>query len=1093
MAYETSTQWTSWHTPNTISQTSVGNNNAFINLDNAKTYSAAADVSGGKVRSDVRSPYITCSNFAFDEIPENATINRIWIMIMARDYTGRGIKERLLRLRTPASASNVEGWVPACNDAAMVWAAGNATEHNYNRQAQGAGKACDAGYWGGGNVSASDVRSSDFGFVYQLVGTSSNYSEPRILGFKVAISYTFQTLIVPDPTYIGSISLSTTSLSDNGSNSSKLNVSLRNTNSVTGVAQASTITLTGGIKFTDGSTSKTIPNSVISANGTLSNDFYIVGTSAGTGTVTVTNSSASNWTNGTTSATINVTASYVAPTYVNQPSVPEWMYKNALGYPRINLYYMNTNNVAGNISSTNISVSGAIRFTDESTTKTVSGASVSAGGVYQNDSAQIKAVSTGIGYITITNNETGTHTLKITVKDPVSYFDVELSLDKSEVAVGNTTTLTYKLINKAGESVIPGTLNFSIGEVTTAKFTSNNSANLNVTINSYVDDSYTGTVSITGVTVGQTNVTVTNENIGTQSKTINVSNSESTFDWSVTANPASIPLDNSTTSSIQVKFINTNNTAGYTPEVNISLPSGLTTLDGKSSYTMAQTSVIAASTKTLTLQVIGTSTGNKNVTVTTLGVSKKCLINVTEKVISTDPIWESNWITLSKTSLYVDGVSTAQIMILFEATNNVAGTVGKTTITLPSNLKFTDGSTYKEISAQTLLAGEKYDNTLKDQLYITAASVGEGYIQVTNDTLGNITLPAVNVPFKTTKVPARFIMTASLLPKTVEHTTNGTATFIEIKYTNVGGEAGISGETKINLIGNIHAENLETVITIPDIILGEGETHTEKFRIIETGCESDVYPCTAKVIVSNSTINFNYQELLTIIKPVTPTYNTNIIANPSQINLPGETSTNSTTPVKVVQKNTNSIAGSTPELKVYVLENSGIKFNDNSTTQIVAAQTVALDGTSEVTLDQVVKAVNTGTYRLYVTANVNPNYNIVDCTVLPETGVANTIYFLKKDMNEVIDNFIEYIYNATTGEFELTDKIITTCTVDVYNPILSDFGHITILNSFFESNHGNNGASICNRGSITWENNQYTNNIAEGKCPKLDNNGECKE
>lgn len=286
MATITTSKSTGWITPKYVSQYTTNVNSgvcyAYSNLSSAKTVdgSYASIPSSGGVNSSHRSPRVYFYGFDWG-LPSNGTIEITEVLVRQRvmkNTNQGGIEDYIVRLKNPDSNTNT-GW--GTNRASAVnWATKSLTYRTYTYTPS---------EWGLSSLGKSHVNQAGFGCVLQCIGTSSTWAVPAIDGVEMAIRY--KHIVTVDPVYSQTQTLSTSSIKVGGQKTN-LTITQKNTNSTAGSFPATTVSLSDGLFFSDGTRSKSIA-AVSTASGwsrtTTFNNIYC--TKAGTGTITITNSS----------------------------------------------------------------------------------------------------------------------------------------------------------------------------------------------------------------------------------------------------------------------------------------------------------------------------------------------------------------------------------------------------------------------------------------------------------------------------------------------------------------------------------------------------------------------------------------------------------------------------------------------------------------------------------------------------------------------------------------------------------------------------------------------------------------------------------
>lgn len=280
MATVTTEKSTGWVTPSKVSQYTTNVNSgtcyAYTNLSNSRVIdgSYAYIPSSGGVNSSHKSPRVYFYGFPFN-LPTTGTVEITEVLIRQRvmkNVYGGGIKDYIVKLKDKDSAANTG--IGSNLASSSLWSEKTLKYQSYSYKPS--------------SLSRSYVNDSGFGCIVQCVGTSSTWVTPAIDGVEMAIRYKHSVTV--NPTYSQTQNLNTSQVKINGQKTN-LTITQKNTNSTSGSFPGTTVTLSGGLCFSDGTTSKSIAAVNTSSGWSRTTTFSnIYCTKSGTGSITISNS-----------------------------------------------------------------------------------------------------------------------------------------------------------------------------------------------------------------------------------------------------------------------------------------------------------------------------------------------------------------------------------------------------------------------------------------------------------------------------------------------------------------------------------------------------------------------------------------------------------------------------------------------------------------------------------------------------------------------------------------------------------------------------------------------------------------------------------
>lgn len=276
---------TGWKNPQNISQYTTNVNSgacyAFTNLAGATiagyTY---AYIPNTGVNSSHRGPRVYAYNYGFN-LPTNGsvTINAVHIRQRVTKGTNQGgIEDNIVRLKTSTSLSNTGNGTNRASGS--NWTTKSYAYRTYSYSPNG---------WGL-TLTRELLNSYYFGCLLQCIGTSSTWAIPWMDGIEMKIDYTHHITTVINPVYSQTQTVSKTTVQVDGQKTD-LTITQKNTNNATGTFPLTTITLSSGLYFSDGTQYKTIP-SISTPEGWVRTTTFtnIYATTPGSGNISIYNS-----------------------------------------------------------------------------------------------------------------------------------------------------------------------------------------------------------------------------------------------------------------------------------------------------------------------------------------------------------------------------------------------------------------------------------------------------------------------------------------------------------------------------------------------------------------------------------------------------------------------------------------------------------------------------------------------------------------------------------------------------------------------------------------------------------------------------------
>jgi len=941
---KTETHWTPYRLPTQVAQnTDAGA--GFANLNNLLNNSQSSYAYTTGVTNTRNTALIYCYGYGFDNfIPENAVIKQIDVRYLAQtEDTGAGIvRNKTIKLRTSDNNTN-NGWGHDTTPN-LTWSFVDGQFYEDDVSKSAIGSADGNTSWGITNVRADHVRNSNFGCVIQGKNDAPTPAIPRFYHAYMRVQYEVTTQIWVEPTFSTNATVSPSTIKADGSSSSTLTVSTTNTNNTSGTLHDIGISCDAGgvISLSDGTRFANKSPRSTSAGQTITDTFTIIGLKAGTGTISVTRA-------GELVKTVNITVQQgaVAPIYSCTPTLSNSTIKKGAS-TTLNVVLKNTNNIAGTIPATTISTTGKAKILVngvQQNTTTINSETFSANGTKTYSFTIVGVVETGSTpeNITIQNNAAGTKTVPITVTAPTA--QVNITATKAGISFPDIPDVITYSIKNTGEVPAPLTsFVFSVGDP--LRLYPNNQTSKTINLNKSLAVGATETVKVDFIGLAAGTGQIIANLTGYSTQTSNAIFAErGVYSSTVTLNNSSIDIGS--VFSLKLKYTNTNNTRGLTPETVMNLPAGITTLDGKSTYTFLPVEVAATESVELNVSLVGTTTGAK--TITCAGKT----VNITIKaIVIPTPVISDNWSYTTKTNLLPTDIG--QLVVRYEVVNDVyPAIIPPTTITISGTAVEwnTGGNGSKTITQQTLQTGEIYSNENDNEIYFKFKSAGTSTITLTNSLLGT-----KNIVIKTQYKGADFVSTASVNTNIVTHVEGGAIINATLENSNVGDTSGLLKGATITLTGGVlQFEDGSTTKVLPDRTIGVSQKIPENI-LIYTKTDG-----TGTIRISNEQNNFNYDTLITVEPPLEPEYAISMSCGTPSIPV-WSAEEHVSSNLKITYVNTNLLAGNTPELIVYLPSN--LKFLNENSSVVIAPQPAGRGETVEYTLLQEIKGMAVGTYTI---------------------------------------------------------------------------------------------------------------------------------
>ena len=1022
MGYHTekTQHWTGYNLPTQVANRVGDIATPWRDTDNLKNNSLSSysqmnySATGGSAES---TGSIFFYGYGFDSVvPLGAKILRIDTRAMVSSQVTNGIPKigwHVIRLRTQDDNTNL-GW-GSTRYGEEDWPA-NPTE----RDVTGSAQPGESDSWGGTEIYDAHVRSSNFGCRLQgSIPANSPKGWVRLYHVYMRVQYELSTQVWVDPIYSLSLGLNPNTIKSDGSNPSTLSILHANTNNESGTLPSTTVTIqnNGVCCFSDGTFTKTIGSRSTSAGQTLTDNLTIIGLNIGTSTITV--KCGSN----TKTINMNVEQAFVPPVYSCTPVLTSNNIKKDAN-TTLNIALKNTNNVAGTLPSTTIKTTGNAKIVVNNNQVTSTSMPLESFGANATKTYSFTIVGASIGSdtITIQNDSFGTKTLPITVSAP----DPRVSINATKAGISYPElpdTVRYAIKN-IGEVPLPLT-SLVLNAVNPLRFTPNNLTTKTVNINKTLAVNQTEEIDIEfiGLATGTGAINATLTGYGTLNTPF-IFSPLGVYSSTVSVTPNEVDVGG--VFQLKLNYTNTNNVRGLTPETIVNLPSGITTLDGKSTYTFNRVELEANGNVNLNVNLVGTIKGNK--TITCAGKTVSVTIN---EVILPTPILSSNWAYSTKTTLYPNDIG--QLIVQYDVVNNIyPATIPPTTISISGNaVEFTSAPlNSRSISQQTLQTGQSYSNENDNQIYFKFKSPGTSTITLSNSLLGTKTINVTS-----SYRGADFVSSTSVSPNIITHVEGGAIINATLNNSNIGDVSGTLNGATITLTGDVlQFSDGTTTKVLPNRTIAVNQNIMEELLIYTTSAG------TGTIRIINEQNNFNYETQVTVEAPLVPEYSIGLSC--SQPSIPVWTSEEQvSSPLKITYTNTNLLAGTTPELVVYL--EGDLKFTNNNSSFVVSPKTVGRGETLEYVLPNEIKSATVGT-------------------------------------------FVIRLYD------ENIDMDISKCTIDVRGSTPINKGWVNLENCEFEQNKGNNGGAVYNDGKYYSTNLKFKNNTSENKCPNIYDNGVCK-
>lgn len=927
--------WTPWRLPGSVTQYKESGQSSWIDLSDMKTDNTshwAYCSSSAAINSSHASPKIYCWDFGFSSIvPSDASIKEIEVKVVCQDgsgYQGQ-IRDKLITLKTSDNVTN-EGWASDYNYAPNTWS-GNQSISTFitSKIADGTGPDLRNTNWGPSPIYAAHVRNSNFGCVYQCVGTGSNYRRARIYNIQMRVKYAVTTVVSVTGDYEYTLSVSPSVV--NEGDSVTVSVTARNTNNVTDTPPTLTLGCTKGLWSNMSSVLEfTFPS--IPAGGSKTQTYIFVTTGSGDCGIGLFDASGpfitQEW------VLVEATSS---PVYSATITSPSSLKVGETGTYKIVI--SNTNNTSGTVEAITISSNDKLKINNTNSFQ-IPAFNLSSGGS-KTYTYTVSAVKTGTGTISSSSNSFGTKTNNVTVN---ANNNITVSCNTQPFTKNEAKEVTVDFNNTSTSSIDGGTVNYTLSSGFV--FKSNNSTSLSQSLGTInANGTVTKTINIQGNVVGTGTLTIEIPNTGkTQTFNLNCIN-PATYTATYLVDKTTCETGEQFT--ITCTLANTNNTAGKTPVTTIILPNGVTTLNGQSSYSFPAVDCAANGTITRTISVVTLTSGEKQLL---LG-DNIYTITVTDPVVQAEPVFSTNWAYLTKTLIRPN--ETSQLVVQYNVVNgSYPATVPETTITiLGDSVTFTDNSISKTIPSQTLNEDESYSNLNSGQLFLKFKGQGTSTVKITNSLLGE-----QNLTISSQYIGPIFTSNANVTPQIIEHTTDGAMVNVTIRTANSGDQQGNCTGSTISLTGGVlefEDGTTSKVLASRNINPGQENTETITIRTREPG--------TGNINISNTDSSFNSNFQVNVEAPAVPEYNYSVNAVSPSIPVWGDDHVS--TQVKITFTNNNNVAGNTPGNLVLYLS-SGLTFADGTSSIEIPALSVERNGKVVYTVPKEVKGNSIGTHRI---------------------------------------------------------------------------------------------------------------------------------
>ena len=273
---------TGWKSPCNVKTNNVYGRNEWLNLKNLLYYDDSTyTICSNGVTKDIYSDNIYFYDFGFNiPLEDNLSITNVSVRFKCLNDTmgGGAIIDDLLRVMDTSTDDGLN--VENNNVKNEYWSNQSIKEVIY--------KFDDLLSY---DLTRSLVNDSSFGFTYRCKGTSDNKQVPLIYGLQVKVDYNYTDVLdtIVNSQYDVTASLSTSVISKVGY-SSILRVSSTVVNNQAGVINNIYVSLSDNLCFADNTTSKVIEGKNTDNSYSETNQYTIIGSNVGIGTVSITGS-----------------------------------------------------------------------------------------------------------------------------------------------------------------------------------------------------------------------------------------------------------------------------------------------------------------------------------------------------------------------------------------------------------------------------------------------------------------------------------------------------------------------------------------------------------------------------------------------------------------------------------------------------------------------------------------------------------------------------------------------------------------------------------------------------------------------------------
>lgn len=1022
---KTETRTTDWKFPTVAKQD--GGYNASDNLHSFR-FSGSTPIlcrnNGGEDYVDLYTPIssntygthtIYCSGFNFkNDIPNNATINKIHVRIVDRLNMASGKVNCFFKLVRSGGTSS-GGFGNLFNRTVS----GTTVNDSYDFVKEANPNETTIGPWAEITIGPDIVNNDNFGICFYYKGVNTTKSNVHVFYVLMKIEYSYTYTVEVNPTYECSSVQNSVSL-DLTETARYVQISVKNTNNVEGVVSATaTISDLSICKFTNISTNSRMISNTVFAGETKWYGWGIVPLKKGSTTIQIKVLDKIF----TIQVTVKDTTPAPEPTY----SVTVNMAKNTIVIGEVTkstITITNTNNISGNFNGGTVScpTEYCTLFINNTPMRSISipSKTINAGGTYITE-CYIRGMAKGKGKLTVSGTQLSTQTKEITVNED-KLFTLNVSSSDNGFYAGNDSTMTVTI--ESNDSNLNITKREITLDSTHLKFNDNSST---YTDNNSVmgKTSYSLSKTVKGISTGDSLITVKiTTSAGktyTLTKTFTVGPKPTITEPEYSFNTLEVNEGDYIT--VTAKYINTSENVGYTPKNTITLPNGLTAMEGGQNLNFNPVKIKSKATTTVSNLIVANTPGTYNLLLN----NKTFKIKVNAIIIPT-PTFGNNWAVLTKTELYAK--DTAQLILNYRVTNNVyPATLPKTTITLPENVTFSDGSSSKTIEGKVLNEGETYNNKDTDSIFIKFKKIGTGTINITNEILGTTLINVTTNP-----EPAQLNITFDDILVETTHTQGGTEIPVIIDFKNTGGVKGTFKNVILQLSGDVlEFEDGTQKITYSEITVNPEKVERKIIKMYTTG------EGTGQLKITENTTKYTATKTIKINKPTTPEYEYSFSIEPPKIPL----YTNKeqiTSQLKITIKNINNIAGNSPEL--YIQLDEDLAFSDGSKTYSITGHNIQAQGKYDYTVPLPIKGLKTGP-------------KTVDVRIKEGDYIGNLI-------------------------------------LNILAPTIRSYGLLNLDSCKFSNNKGMLGGAIYNTSNMIRKDCIFENNTSTDKCNNIYNNGGCE-